>query len=169
MVFWKITRRCGWKCDYTGIGYFISKTYNEESKIEHFIEYLDGILNKIRSIVVEEIRKDFMPRNMASLFIESSMTHKNFQCLKNIESHGVLKGVNATSVCREMKKWSKEAEDIDMGWERTDGFTYGVWVKEVKSCSSFMLESYEKRSRSIVTEVSFKLGIDSHVHYDWGG
>ena len=32
-----------------------------------------------------------------------------------------------------------------------------------------MLESYEKRSRSIVTEVSFKLGIDSHVHYDRGG
>ena len=54
------------------------------------------------------------------------MTHKSFQCLKQIDSHGVLKGVNATSVCREMKKWSKEAEDINMGWERTDGFTYGV-------------------------------------------
>ena len=32
-----------------------------------------------------------------------------------------------------------------------------------------MVESYEKRSRSIVTEVSFKLGIDSRVHYDRGG
>ena len=30
-----------------GIGYFISKTYNEESKIEYFIEHLDGILKKI--------------------------------------------------------------------------------------------------------------------------
>ena len=30
-----------------GIGYFISKTYNEESKIEDVIEHLDGILNKI--------------------------------------------------------------------------------------------------------------------------
>ena len=30
-----------------GIGYFISKTYNEESKIEDSIEHLDGILNKI--------------------------------------------------------------------------------------------------------------------------
>ena len=152
------------------IGYFISKTYNEESKIEDVIEHLYGILNKIRSIVVADVRKDFMPRNMASLFIESSMTHKNFQCLKNIDSHGVLKGVNATLVCREMIKWSKEVEDIDMGWERTDGFTYGVRVKEVKSYASFMVESYEKRSRSIVNEVSFKLGIiDSCVHYDRGG
>ena len=63
----------------------------------------------------------------------------------------------------------EESEDIDMGWERTDGFTYGARVKEVKSYASFMLESYEKRSRSIVTEVSFKLGIYSHVHYDRGG
>ena len=53
-----------------------------------------------------------------------------------------------------------------MGWERTDGFTYGVRVKEVNSYASFMLESYEKRSISIVNEVSFKLGIDSRVHYD---
>ena len=30
-----------------GIGYFINKTYNEESKIEDVIEQLDGILNKI--------------------------------------------------------------------------------------------------------------------------
>ena len=67
-----------------------------------------------------------MHRNMASIFIKSSMTHKSFQFLRKIDSHGVLKGVNATSVCREMKRWSKEAEDIDMGWERTDGFTYGV-------------------------------------------
>ena len=29
-----------------------------------------------------------------------------------------------------MKKWSKEAKDIDMGWKRTDGFTYGVRVKQ---------------------------------------
>ena len=67
-----------------------------------------------------------------------------------------------------MKKWSKEAKDIDIGWERTDGFTYGVRVKEVNSYASFMLESYEKRSRTIANEVSFKLGIDSHIHYDWG-
>ena len=32
-----------------------------------------------------------------------------------------------------------------------------------------MLESYENRSQSIVTEVSFKIGIDSRVHYDQGG
>ena len=38
-----------------------------------------------------------------------------------------------------------------------------------KSYASFMVESYEKRSRSIVNEVSFKLGIDSRVHYDRGG
>ena len=53
-----------------GIGHFIRKTYNEESKIEYVIEHLDGILNKIQPIVVAEIRKDFMPRNMASVFIE---------------------------------------------------------------------------------------------------
>ena len=52
-----------------GIWYFISKTYNEESKIEDIIEYLDGILYKIQSIVVAGIRKDFIPRNMVSIFI----------------------------------------------------------------------------------------------------
>ena len=66
-----------------------------------------------------------MPRNMALVFIESTMTHKYLQCLKRIDAHGVLKGVNPTSVCREMKNWSKEAEDIYMGWERIDGFAYG--------------------------------------------
>ena len=68
-----------------------------------------------------------------------------------------------------MKKWSKEAEEIAMVLERTDGFKYGVRVKEAKSYASFIIESYEKRSRSIVNEVSFKLGIDSHVHYDRRG
>ena len=113
-----------------------------------------------------KIRKDFMPRNKDSVFIESSMTHKSLQCLNQIDSHGVLNGVDATSVCREMKKWRKEAKDIDMGWERTNGFTYGFQVKQVNAYASFMLESYEKRYRSIVTEVSFKFGIDSRVHYD---
>ena len=56
-----------------------------------------------------------------------------------------------------------------MGWERIDGFTYGVRVKEVNSYASFMVESYEKRSRSIVNGFYFKLGIDSCVHYDRGG
>ena len=65
-----------------------------------------------------------------------------------------------------MKKWSKEAKDIDMGWERTDGLTYGVRVKQVKSYASFMVESYEKRTEIRAIEVSFKLGNDSRVHYD---
>ena len=30
-----------------------------------------------------------------------------------INAHGVLKGVNPTSVCRERKKGRKEVEDID--------------------------------------------------------
>ena len=119
------------------------KNYNEETKIEDVIEHLDGMLDKLWSIVVAEICKDFMPRNMASIFIESTMTHKDLHCLKRIDAHGVLKGVIPTSICREMKKWSKEDNDIDMGWERTDGFTYGFRVKEVKSYASFMLESYE--------------------------
>ena len=97
------------------------------------------------------------------------MPHKSLQCLKHIDSHGVPKGVNATSVCGEMKKWNKEVEDIDMCWERIDGFTYGVRVKEVKSYASFMVESYEKRSRSIVNEVSFIGGIDFRLHYDRRG
>ena len=50
-----------------------------------------------------EIRKDFMPRNMASIFNESSMTHVHVH-----DSHGVLKGVNATLVCREMKSGAKK-------------------------------------------------------------
>ena len=37
----------------------MSKNYNEESKIEEVLEHLDAVLNKIRSIVVEENRKDF--------------------------------------------------------------------------------------------------------------
>ena len=56
-----------------------------------------------------------------------------------------------------------------MDWERTDGLTYGVRVKQVKSHASFMVESYEKIIGSKVIEVSFKLGIDSRVHYDQGG
>ena len=118
---------------------------------------------------MQEIRNDFMPRNMASVFTESSMSHKDLQCLKQIDRHGVLQGVSLTSVSKEMKKWSKEAEDIDMGWERTDGFTYGFQVKEVNSYYFSMVESYEKRSRSIVNEVSFIGGIDFHVHYDQRG
>ena len=65
-----------------------------------------------------------MSRNMVLVFIELSMTHKALQHQKRIDAHGVLKGVNPTSFHGEMKKWSEEAEDIDMGWERTDGFTY---------------------------------------------
>ena len=68
-----------------------------------------------------------------------------------------------------MKKWRKEAEDIDMGWERTDGLTCEVRVKQVKSYASFMVESYEKRTRIRFIGFYFKLGIDSHVHYDRGG
>ena len=153
----------------SGIGYFMSKNYSEDSKFEDVLEHLDGVLHKLRSIVMQEIRNDFMPRNMASVFIESSMSHKALQCLKRIDHHGVLQGVSPTSVSKEMKKWSKEAEDIDMGWERTDGLTYGVRVKQVKSYASFMVESYEKRTGSRVIKVSFKLGIDSRVHYDRGG
>jgi hypothetical protein len=33
-----------------------------------------------------------------------------------------------------------------MGWERTNGFTFGVMVKKVEAYSSYMVESYEKRS-----------------------
>ena len=80
------------------------------------------------------------------------MIHKDLQCLKWISSHGVLKGVNPTSTSKEMKKWRKEVEDIDMGWKRSNGLTYGVRVKQVKSYASFMVEYeyYEKRTRSRV-------------------
>ena len=54
----------------------MSKNYNEKSKIENVLEHLDGMLDKIQSIVVVEICKDFMPRNMALVFIESSINHK---------------------------------------------------------------------------------------------
>ena len=127
----------------------MNKNYNEETKIEDVLEHLYGMIDKLSSMVVEKIRKDFVSRNMASVFIKSNMTHKDLQCLKRIVAHGVLKGVNPTSVCTEMKKWSKEVEDIDMGCERTDGFTYGVRVKQVKSYASFMVESYEKRYATI--------------------
>ena len=42
-------------------------------------------------------------------------------------------------------------------------------MKQVKSYASFMVESYQKRTGSRVIEVSFKLGIDSRIHYDQGG
>lgn len=79
-----------------GIGYFMSKNYNEESKFEDVIEHLDGVLDKIWLVVVKNINNDFIPKNMASIFIESSMNHKALQCLKHINSHGVLNGVNPT-------------------------------------------------------------------------
>ena len=115
---------------------------------------------------MQDIRNDFMPRNMASKFIESIIIHKVFLCLKWIDSHSVLKGVNPTSVSKEMKKWSKDAEYNFMGWERTDGLTYGVRVKQVNSYASFMVDSYEKKTQSRFIGVYLKLGIDSHVHYD---
>ena len=34
------------------IGYFMSKKYNEEIKIEDVLDHLDGMLDKIQSIVV---------------------------------------------------------------------------------------------------------------------
>ena len=99
------------------------------------------MLDKLRPIIVVEIRNNFMSRNMDSVFIESIMIHMALQCLKIIDSHGVLKEFNPTSFCREMKRRSKEDEDIDMGWERIDGFTNGFWVKQVNSYyASFMVE-----------------------------
>ena len=62
----------------SGIGYFMSKNYSEDSKFEDVLEHLEGVLHKLQSIVMQEIRNDFMPRNMASVFIESSMNHKAF-------------------------------------------------------------------------------------------
>lgn len=147
----------------------MSKNYSEESEIEDILEHLDGVLNKIHFFLVQGIRNDFIPRNMDLVFTKSSMSHKALQCPKWIDSHGALKGVNLTSFSKEMKRWSKEVEDIYMGWERTNGFTYGGRVKQVKSYASFMVESYEKRSGSRVVEVYFELGIDSHEHYDRGG
>ena len=63
----------------SGIGYFMNKNYSEDSKFEDVLEHLDGVLHKLRSIVMQEIRNDFMPRNMASIFIESSMSHNALQ------------------------------------------------------------------------------------------
>jgi len=56
------------------------KNYSEESKIEDVLEHLDGVLDKILSIVVQEIHNDFIPRNMALVFIEIGMSHKALQC-----------------------------------------------------------------------------------------
>ena len=57
---------------------------------------------------MEEIHNDFTARNMDSTFIKSSMSYKALECLKQIDRHGVLKGVNSTSVSKETKKWSKK-------------------------------------------------------------
>jgi hypothetical protein len=111
------------------IGNYLSSNFVASSKVEYLIEHLDGVLENIHSVVVEDICKKFTPRNMASMFIESSMTHKALQCLKHIDNHGLFKGVNATSICEEMKIWSNEADKLNMGWERTDGFTFGVRSK----------------------------------------
>ena len=70
------------------------------------------------------------------------MNHKALQCLKRINCHGVLQGISSASVSKDMNTWSKEAEDIDMGWERIYGLTYGVRVKQVKSYASFMVDSF---------------------------
>ena len=73
-----------------GIGYFMSKNYSEDSKFEDVLEHLDGVLHKIQSIVMQEICNDFIPRSMASVLIQSSMSHKALQCLNRIDRHGVL-------------------------------------------------------------------------------
>lgn len=127
------------------------------------------MLDNIEAIVVKEIHNYFMPRNITLVLIESSMSHKDLLSMKWIDSHGILKGVNLTLASMEMTVWSKEDKNIEMGWERTDGFTYGVKVNHVKSYASFMVESCETRSKIRVDEVSFKLDIDCHVDYVQSG
>ena len=56
----------------SGIGYFMRKNYSEDSKFEDVIEHLDGVFHKLRSIVMQEIRNDFMPRNMDFGFIDQA-------------------------------------------------------------------------------------------------
>ena len=43
----------------SGIGYFMRKNYSEDSKFEDVLEHLDGVLYKLRLVVMEEIRNDF--------------------------------------------------------------------------------------------------------------
>ena len=51
------------------------KNYSEDSKFEDVLEHLDGVFHKLRLIVMQEIRNDFIPRNMDSVFIESIIIH----------------------------------------------------------------------------------------------
>ena len=57
----------------------MKKNYCEEYKIEDLPEHINGVLDKLQSIVVIEIYNDFI---MALEFIESSMVDKDFKCLK---------------------------------------------------------------------------------------
>ena len=41
-----------------GIGYFMSKNYSEDSKFEDVLEHLDGVIHKLRSIVMQDIGND---------------------------------------------------------------------------------------------------------------
>ena len=54
----------------------MTKNYTEESKMEDVLEHLDGMLDKLWSVVVQEICDDFMSMIMLSIFIESRMSHK---------------------------------------------------------------------------------------------
>jgi hypothetical protein len=42
-------------------------------------------------------------------------------------------------------------------------------IKKVQEYASYMIESYEKRYGEMVEDVTFKIGINSHLHYGRGG
>jgi hypothetical protein len=95
--------------------YKLRNNFLSSSKVEYLLEHLDGVLENILLVVVEDIHKKFTPRNMSSMFIEPSMTHKALYCLKHIDNHGLFKRVSVMSICEEVQIWSNEDEKLSMG------------------------------------------------------
>jgi hypothetical protein len=52
----------------------MNKNHIEEPTIEDIIEHLDGVLDKIRSTVMQEVCNNFIPRNMV-LMLEMEPEH----------------------------------------------------------------------------------------------
>ena len=69
-----------------------------------------------------------------------------------------------------LQKFITEATNDGLGWQRTDGVTFGCQVNSVEAWCIFMILLYERRSGEVLQDVVFfKLGIDSRCHWNRGG
>jgi hypothetical protein len=101
---------------------------------------------------------------------DSGITHKALEALKAIDQFGVFKNITHANVVQEFKNFKNDVYRNGLGWQHTDGATYGVQVNDVKMWATYMVLLYERRSASTLNGVVyFKLAIDSRCHWNRGG